>query len=53
MLGNWAGTAAAFVLILVGLVYRLRREERAMIDSLGDVYLGFAADRARLVPFVW
>ena len=53
MLGNWAGTAASFLLILVGLVYRLRREERAMIDSRGDVYLGFAADRARLVPFVW
>ena len=53
MLGNWAGTAASFLLILVGLVYRLRREERDMIDSLGDVYLGFAADRARLVPFVW
>jgi len=53
MLGNWVGTAASFLLILVGLIYRLRREERAMIDSLGDAYLDFAADRARLIPFVW
>ena len=51
MLGNWVGAAASFFLILVGLVYRLLREEHAMIDSLGDAYLDFAKDRARLVPF--
>jgi protein-S-isoprenylcysteine O-methyltransferase Ste14 len=53
MLGNWVGTAASFLLILVGLIYRLRREEHAMVDTLGDAYLDFAQDRARLVPFVW
>lgn len=53
MLGNWLGSVASFLLISVGLVYRLRREDRATVDSLGDAYLDFAADRARLVPFVW
>jgi protein-S-isoprenylcysteine O-methyltransferase Ste14 len=53
MLGNWVGTAASFLVILAGLIYRLLREEQAMIDSLGDEYLDFAKDRARLVPFVW
>lgn len=53
ILGNWVGTAACFLVILVGLIYRLQREELAMIDSLGDAYLDFAKDRARLVPFVW
>jgi protein-S-isoprenylcysteine O-methyltransferase Ste14 len=53
MLGNWVGTAASFLLILTGLIYRLVREEHAMIDALGDAYLDFAKDRARLVPFVW
>ena len=53
MLGNWVGTAASFLLILVGLIIRLLREERAMIDTLGDAYVDFAKDRARLVPFVW
>ena len=53
MLGNWVGTAASFLLILVGLIFRLLREERAMIDTLGDAYVNFAKDRARLVPFVW
>jgi protein-S-isoprenylcysteine O-methyltransferase Ste14 len=53
MLGNWVGTAASFLLILLSLIYRVFREEHAMIDTLGDAYLDFAKDRARLVPFVW
>ncbi len=53
MVGNWVGCAASFLLILVGLIYRLLREEQAMIDTLGDMYLDFAKGRARLVPFVW
>jgi len=53
MLGNWVGVCTSFLLILSALVYRLLREERAMIDAVGDAYLDFAKDRARLVPFVW
>jgi protein-S-isoprenylcysteine O-methyltransferase Ste14 len=53
MLGNWLGTVLAFLVTLLALVYRLLREERAMIDALGDRYREFAAGRARLVPFVW
>ena len=53
MFGNWVGAAASFLLILVGRIYRILREEHAMIDTLGDAYLDFAKDRARLVPFVW
>jgi protein-S-isoprenylcysteine O-methyltransferase Ste14 len=51
--GNWVGTSACVLLLLVALVLRLRREEEAMIDALGDAYVDFARDRARLVPFVW
>jgi protein-S-isoprenylcysteine O-methyltransferase Ste14 len=53
MLGNWAGAGASFVLILTSLVYRLLREERALVGAMGDAYLNFARDRARLIPFVW
>jgi protein-S-isoprenylcysteine O-methyltransferase Ste14 len=53
MLGNWMGTVACFLLVLLGLVYRLLREEHAMVDCCGDAYLDFAKDRARLVPHVW
>lgn len=53
MLGNWSGMASTFLLILIGLIYRLVREEHAMIETLGEAYLDFAEGRARLVPFVW
>ncbi|WP_456843760.1 methyltransferase family protein [Cellulomonas sp. P5_C6] len=53
MLGNWVGAGACVLLSLVAIVYRIGREERAMIDALGDAYVDFARDRARLVPFIW
>ena len=53
MLGNWVGAAASFLVILLALVRRLLREEHAMVDALGDAYLAFARDRARLIPYVW
>jgi protein-S-isoprenylcysteine O-methyltransferase Ste14 len=53
MFGNWVGACACFLLVLLALIYRLRREERAMIDALGDAYLDFAKDRARLLPYIW
>lgn len=53
MLGNWVGAAGCFLVILGGLVFRLTREERSMIGALGDAYVAFAQDRARLLPFVW
>ena len=42
-------TAALFV----GLGYRIRVEERALLVQLGDSYRDYASARRRLVPFVW
>ena len=53
ILGNWAGLLASFVLILAAVIYRIRIEERALLQALGDPYRRFATSRARLVPFVW
>jgi protein-S-isoprenylcysteine O-methyltransferase Ste14 len=53
MIGNWVGTAASVLLVLMGLLFRIRREEEAMIDALGDAYVAFARGRARLIPYVW
>lgn len=53
MVGNWVGAAASFLVISVALVHRLLREEQVMVDALGDEYLEFARQRARLVPFLW
>lgn len=53
MFGNWVGACACFLLVLVAVVYRLLREERALTEAVGDAYVAFAKDRARLVPFIW
>jgi protein-S-isoprenylcysteine O-methyltransferase Ste14 len=52
-LGNWAALAVLVVLPTVGLVVRIRVEERALADGLGDAYRSFAASRSRLVPGLW
>lgn len=52
-LGN-ALTAVCFALFpLLGLLVRIRVEERALLDQLGEAYAGYSASRRRLVPGVW
>jgi protein-S-isoprenylcysteine O-methyltransferase Ste14 len=53
LLANWLGLMVFAVLMLAGLVYRIRVEERALQDELGDRWLAYARTRSRLVPFVW
>ena len=53
MVGNWVGFVACSAVVVAALIYRIRIEERALIETLGENYLGFATTRARLVPFVW
>ncbi len=52
-LSNWASLAMVVVLPTVGLVVRIRAEERALLAALGDPYERFASSRRRLVPGVW
>lgn len=53
MVANWVSTAGSVAVVLIGLVYRIRIEERALNAALGTSYHDFAVRRARLVPFVW
>ena len=53
MQANWIGLAAIVVIPLIGMVNRIRVEERALLDTLGDRYREYATGRKRLVPFVW
>jgi protein-S-isoprenylcysteine O-methyltransferase Ste14 len=50
---NWLSLAALILLPLVGLVYRIRVEEAALSENLGDAYKSYASARKRLIPFVW
>jgi len=52
-LGNIAALAAAFLVPTVGLVYRIRFEEQALLEGLGEPYRRYAEGRRRLVPGVW
>ncbi len=52
-LGNWGSLAILIVLPTIGVVARIRVEERALSDGLGEPYRRFAATRAHLIPGVW
>jgi protein-S-isoprenylcysteine O-methyltransferase Ste14 len=50
---NWLGLAALTLTTLVGLLYRIRVEERALLEELDEKYRSYAEHHARLIPFVW
>jgi protein-S-isoprenylcysteine O-methyltransferase Ste14 len=52
-LGNWLSIACVLLVPLVGLVGRIRVEERVLLGELGEPYQRYAEGRARLVPHVW
>lgn len=52
-LTNWASLLVLALLPTVGLLVRIRSEERALLAGLGDDYRRFAASRRRLFPGVW
>jgi protein-S-isoprenylcysteine O-methyltransferase Ste14 len=49
---NWAALAG-IVPVLAGLLYRIRVEERALSEELGDAYRSYARRTKRLVPFLY
>jgi protein-S-isoprenylcysteine O-methyltransferase Ste14 len=51
--GNWLSLAALALIPPIGLIYRIRVEEKALTSSLGDAYNSYAATRKRLIPFIW
>jgi protein-S-isoprenylcysteine O-methyltransferase Ste14 len=53
VLGDWIGLAAVVIGSTAGLLYRIRVEEAALTEAIGEPYLAFAATRKRLVPGVW
>lgn len=52
-LENWLALAVLIVVPAVGLIVRIRIEERVLLATLGEPYRHFSAGRARLVPRVW
>jgi protein-S-isoprenylcysteine O-methyltransferase Ste14 len=52
-LGNWASLAVLIVVPTAGVIVRIRVEERALLEGLGEPYRRFAATRSHLVPGLW
>jgi protein-S-isoprenylcysteine O-methyltransferase Ste14 len=52
-LENWLSLLVVIVVPTIGLVLRIRVEERALLEALGEPYRQFSARRARLIPKVW
>ncbi len=50
---DWASLAIFAIVPTVGLLVRIRAEERALLAGLGDDYRSYAASRRRLLPGVW
>jgi protein-S-isoprenylcysteine O-methyltransferase Ste14 len=52
-IGNWLSLVCLTLAVASGLVLRIRVEERALMQNLGDGYRDYAATHKRLVPFIW
>jgi protein-S-isoprenylcysteine O-methyltransferase Ste14 len=52
-LSNWASLIVLALVPTVGLLARIRSEERALLAGLGDEYRRYAATRRRLFPGIW
>jgi protein-S-isoprenylcysteine O-methyltransferase Ste14 len=50
---NWLALAASTLLTLAMLVWRIRFEEKTLLEALGDRYRRYASGHRRLVPLIW
>ena len=51
--GNWLSLAAVVVPISAALAYRIRIEERALLEAFGEDYSDYIYATKRLVPWVY
>jgi protein-S-isoprenylcysteine O-methyltransferase Ste14 len=52
-LHDWASLVVLAIGVGGAFAYRIRVEERALLDALGEEYGAYAARTKRLVPFVF
>jgi protein-S-isoprenylcysteine O-methyltransferase len=52
-LRNWMAVLLLLIPITAAFLWRIKVEERALHDALGDGYGGYAARTKRLIPFVY
>ena len=52
-LGNWLGLAIFFLEIVAVYSQRIKAEEKALLDTLGEPYRAYMARTKRFIPFVF
>jgi protein-S-isoprenylcysteine O-methyltransferase Ste14 len=50
---SWIGLVAIPLLLLPGLAYRMRVEERLLADQFGEEYRDYARKTKALIPWIW
>jgi protein-S-isoprenylcysteine O-methyltransferase Ste14 len=51
--GNWLSVLVFEALVIAGVLYRIRVEERVLLDGLGEDYAVYMRETNRLIPGVW
>jgi protein-S-isoprenylcysteine O-methyltransferase Ste14 len=52
LLPNWLAGASGLIGVALLFVFRVRREEHMMLQTIGDEYRGYMAGTKRLIPWV-
>ena len=50
---NWASLLALLICVLAGHLYRVRVEEKALIQAIGRPYIAYMQRTRRFIPFVF
>jgi protein-S-isoprenylcysteine O-methyltransferase Ste14 len=53
VLANWASLVVMLAGGLLGLLYRVRVEERALVEALGQPYIDYMRHTRRFIPFIY
>ncbi len=51
-LSNWLSLLIIFVPVALAFIYRIRIEEKALINTLGQPYIEYMGRTARLIPYI-
>jgi protein-S-isoprenylcysteine O-methyltransferase Ste14 len=50
---NWLALLLVLAIVLFGLGYRVRVEEQALCEALGDAYRDYMRRTRRFIPYLW
>ena len=49
--GNWIGGTILMIAVVAGYIYRVRVEEKALCETIGQPYVEFMKTRRRFIPY--